>query len=231
MTSGVDWSSIWIDDAEGSDVDTGREKVVRHVEAGRNEELGDARPPFPGDAVALPLLYGIAAYSLATLERVYGGGQARSATEPFDEFMVGVRKHFPIVGNLFLPHKSPECGEDEKSSEWHAKDMKFETYNIECGHRLRVAILAQGRSIRDFARLTVATSGDVDDLRRAENKLSKWLTGEARVSADYVRRIKSLYGITLDYIFDGDLSGVPSELRDRLIGLMRDHPYPPSRDE
>lgn len=83
-------------------------------------------------------------------------------------------------------------------------------YAIECGLRLRATREALGyTTAREFANLTGVT----------EDALSAWERGRNLVRQDYVRRLKRRFGVTFEWIFDGDASSLPHSLYSQIHGL------------
>ena len=83
-------------------------------------------------------------------------------------------------------------------------------YAIECGLRLRATREALGYpTAREFATLTGVT----------EDALSAWERGRNLVRQDYVRRLKRRFGVTFEWIFDGDASSLPHSLYNQIHGL------------
>lgn len=81
-----------------------------------------------------------------------------------------------------------------------------------CGFRLRVIREALGyESLREFAAITGVT----------EDALSAWERGQNRVQADYIERLRVRFKVSHDWIFGGELSGLPralSEHVERVLG-------------
>ena len=82
-------------------------------------------------------------------------------------------------------------------------------YAIECGRRLRATREALGyATVREFAEATGVT----------DDALSAWERGINLVRQDYVRRIKRQFGVTFDWIYDGDASTLRQSLYDLVEG-------------
>lgn len=52
----------------------------------------------------------------------------------------------------------------------------------------------------------------------APNRWNQFEQGKRRITVDVARRLKKNYGVTLDYIYEGDLSGLPKRIVDELVG-------------
>lgn len=92
-------------------------------------------------------------------------------------------------------------------------------YRRAAGERLRLVRVALGFDQREFAPKTGVT----------EDALSAWERGVSLVRPYYVSELRRQFGVTLDYIYDGDLSGLPGRLLEKLAGPTvissgRDHP-------
>lgn len=86
----------------------------------------------------------------------------------------------------------------------------IDPYAVECGQRLRATREALGFStVREFASQTGVT----------EDALSSWERGRNLVRQDYVRRLKRRFGVTFEWVFDGDASSLPHSLYGRIHGL------------
>ena len=76
-------------------------------------------------------------------------------------------------------------------------------FAVACGERLRIARQALGEdSIRAFAETTGVE----------EDTLGAWELGKNQVPPWYIQRLKRRYGVTHEYIFGGDLMGLPDSL-------------------
>lgn len=77
------------------------------------------------------------------------------------------------------------------------------TYKKQCGRRLRAVRLALNfNTIRGFA-----TETSVE-----EDTLGAWESGQNMVQAYYVLKLKQEYGVTFEWIFDGDPKDLPYSL-------------------
>lgn len=93
-----------------------------------------------------------------------------------------------------------------------AKNGEDAAYKSECGARLRIL-----REALEYpkARAFAADTGTDED------NLSNWERGVALVPALYVRRLKGLFRITFDWIYDGDASGMPRDLARKIATTDR----------
>jgi transcriptional regulator with XRE-family HTH domain len=86
--------------------------------------------------------------------------------------------------------------------------MAKDPYKIACGARLRKTRIALGyTSVRKFARI----------MSEAEDNLGKWERGVAQVPPAFIGKMKELFGVTHDWIYDGDASGIRHELAIKLL--------------
>lgn len=86
-------------------------------------------------------------------------------------------------------------------------------YIRQCGQRLEMARVALGYSNRSaFVRLLAGETVDEADLKRRLNQLEKWERGTALVRPWFVDRLKRIFGVTQDYIYSNDKSGLRSDL-------------------
>jgi transcriptional regulator with XRE-family HTH domain len=86
-------------------------------------------------------------------------------------------------------------------------EKRADPYAAECGLRLRATREALGfATVRDFAAATGVT----------EDALSAWERGQNMVRQDYVRRLKRRFGVTFEWIFDGEASSLSVSLHDKL---------------
>lgn len=80
---------------------------------------------------------------------------------------------------------------------------------IAAGHRLRRTREALGiETIRRLAQLT-----DED-----ENLLQKYESGKAMPSSRLISKLKRLYGVDHNWIYDDDMRGLPHDLALKLMG-------------
>jgi transcriptional regulator with XRE-family HTH domain len=103
--------------------------------------------------------------------------------------------------------------------------MSETLYQREVGRRLRAAIDALGITYTDAAgELGVSTS-----------KLGNWLRGEHYPDRYSVKQFCDRYGITAEWIYRGIVTGLPSDLANKLWKVERssaatpDEPRPPKR--
>ncbi|MBF0267840.1 MAG: helix-turn-helix transcriptional regulator [Alphaproteobacteria bacterium] len=84
------------------------------------------------------------------------------------------------------------------------------TYRMRAGERLQAARLALGyKSGKDFADATGV----------AESALSDWEKGSDWVSPWYVSKLRKLYGIDHNWLYDGSLVELPDSLFRAIHGL------------
>lgn len=62
-----------------------------------------------------------------------------------------------------------------------------------------------------------------------QNTYSQWESGKSRINLDDAIRLCDRFGLTLDYLYRDDISGVRSDIAARIIG--RTGPGLPTRDE
>jgi transcriptional regulator with XRE-family HTH domain len=79
-------------------------------------------------------------------------------------------------------------------------------HKLEVGRRLRAAIEALG----------LTQAGVASTLNTAPSKLGNWLRGDNYPAAWFVKRFCDRYGITTDWIYRGIVSGIDSDLADKL---------------
>ncbi|WP_211098460.1 helix-turn-helix domain-containing protein [Azospirillum sp. B506] len=88
------------------------------------------------------------------------------------------------------------------------KDLIEKDYTVAAGRRLRTTREALGfNSVREFAAMTNVT----------EHVLSAWERGKALVRPWYVSSLKQKWGITHDWIYDGDVKGLPYSLATKIL--------------
>lgn len=89
-------------------------------------------------------------------------------------------------------------------------------YKVECGQRLVIARMALG--LPDRAAFVRYVFGDEDQaqFKRDQDRVEKWENGAALVPPAFVGRIKRLFGVTQDYIFSNDPSGLPRDLASKI---------------
>lgn len=181
-------------------------------------QLRDEGTPSPWYVIVLlPLSYGDLG-DLPTRQLTQSVRDAGRAAEFIDQS--GLCKHGTIMGYGFplvkqeIPSRdvSPRVSENGKHFPGVAVSQKErDPYAVESGNRLRRARKAAGFPIRRrFA----------EHMHEDENKIQKWENGDALVPAAFVRDLKPL-GITHDWVFGGDPSGMPQRLHAKL--LPEDH--------
>lgn len=74
---------------------------------------------------------------------------------------------------------------------------------------------------RRLTRLRTALKLSQADLCRridvAPNRWNQYETGERRITIDVAARLNKAFGVTLDYIYLGDESGLPGRILDQLF--------------
>lgn len=166
----------------------------------------DGMPPAPRDAVPLPLVNDFAALpfgaDIAPQRRCDGCPAAELIYE------VRVSVHPTIVGKRFglVKGENAENSSDDITNGFpHNSGMAREKKPdaIIIGQRLRATRLALGiQTVRRLAQLT-----DED-----EDLVSKYETGAAQVPPRFVRKMKALWGVDHNWIYDADMSRLPHEL-------------------
>ena len=81
-------------------------------------------------------------------------------------------------------------------------------YLREVGRRLRLVRLAHGMTAADFCREVGASA----------KAYSQWENGNRLLDVLVAIRLKECYGVTLDWLYDGDRTRLPA----RLAALVRD---------
>lgn len=85
---------------------------------------------------------------------------------------------------------------------------KRDPYKVACGRRLRRARIAVGYPVRQaFA----------DDMREPHDNVRKWELGDHLVPPAFVTEMWKRWGITHDWIYRSDPSGVPKKYYDALL--------------
>ncbi len=175
-------------------------------------------PPSPWHVVILLPLPDRNLGDLAPRQLAQLAGHASRAAELVDQ--LGFCTHGPIMGYGFplvkqeIPSRDVSCQPPENGKPFPGVAMsqkEKDPYAIECGDRLRRARVAAGFPIRRrFA----------EYMHEEENNIQKWENGSALVPAAFVRDLKPL-GITHDWVYGGDASGMPQRLHVKL--LSEDH--------
>lgn len=89
-------------------------------------------------------------------------------------------------------------------------DMVDGTTYREIGDRLRRAMQQAGyKSAAALARA----------LNEEESRVRNWVNGHARLPIDEAQRLKRLLRVSLDWIYEGDPSGLPQALYAALVGI------------
>ena len=80
-------------------------------------------------------------------------------------------------------------------------------FAVACGQRLRITREALGvETVRAFAKKT----------RVEEDRLGAWELGKNQVPPWYIQRLKRMFGVTHEYIFGGDLAGLPNSIAEQV---------------
>ena len=201
-------------------------QIVRNVHATLLGERPQERPPPVGNAVPPPLVYRFPVKLPVTDKEGQLSCEDCPAAKLLDEVRMSI--HDAIIRKdigLVNPEKfagdmadtireNSDCCQQEGLMD--SEDNR-DPYNIECGARLRLARECLGYNRRAFARITLAEDDDQASIKRAEDRLEKWEAGKVRVPTSYVRKLKPRFGVDLNYIFDADMSGMPGDLRTKII--------------
>lgn len=190
---------------------TGSKKGRRKVNICPMRKIQDEGTPSECDPINLPLVDGFAidrpARQLSQL-----GGELRATTEGGDDLGMGM--HAGIVRSIFGFVKYQNCeasSDDAPKLVRHRRRMatpeRKEEY-VAIGKRLRMARNAVDyTSLRAFARDT-----GID-----EDNLSNWERGVALVPPWYVQKLKTLFGITHDWVYGGDSSTLPHQMAVKIL--------------
>lgn len=194
-----------------------KKEVRRELDAALARQALNQEPPAPRDAVLLPLVdslltafAGPSSGVVAPQDRCY----RRSTAELINE--VRVRLHAENIQNIFGIVKPPpaELSFDDipnvfPQNPGMPKLSERSPYHIEVGARLRrtrKAINAVYEKMNVFA----------TDTGTDEDNLGNWERGVSLTPPEYVRRLKGLFGITFDWIYDGDASTMRMDLTRKL---------------
>lgn len=88
-----------------------------------------------------------------------------------------------------------------------------ETENIAISRRLKM--------MREAIKLSQAQL--CREIGVAQNRWNQYETGERRITLDVALRLKRRFGVTRDWIYDGDISGMPHGLAVKLTGAPVHH--------
>lgn len=91
--------------------------------------------------------------------------------------------------------------------DWHRLGMQTKLDPVEIGGRLRVARDALGLTGTEFAKRA----------RIAQNAYSQYETGKRMLTTTAAIRLCSTYGLTMDWLFRGDPSGLPYSLAGQIM--------------
>lgn len=208
-----------------------RIKPIRDRPAVRFDHGGDRPAPVWRDAYLRPLVGSIAEppdHELvpampAELRQPPGefGGASVALDDAARHFGAnGSVSHDAIVGTRFRKSSADLleiCAHDIGVPCGHRQRMAGrvpKAEDVEIGRRLRQTrkAIRPEMSLRQFAALVGVE----------ESLLSKYEKGGAAVSRRYMRQLKSLFGVTFDWIVDGDPSHLPAELHAKLLRAQRD---------
>lgn len=209
----------------------GEPEGVPHINTPSSGQDIEKGAPLPRDKVSplplvdpLPEFYGVKVDS-QLLELCRNLSPApKGIDQPRVRKPVKRRFHTRIIRRFIgLVNTSYSTG-DRKTESSQNSDMPKDTrnqYDIDCGMRLRIARTAAGHGVlREFAKLTIDFLG-VDTVKSAENKLSKYETGENQVPVEYVREMMTLIGVSMDFVYRGDISMIPEiALRNRIAAAV-----------
>jgi hypothetical protein len=196
----------------------GKKKARRKRDALLLRELLNGSTPAPGDAVALPLVNGLAT-PVGVLYAVspQGPDDGRSAAELVDQgrvFMLHRGAQSEISSALSRGVVAEDSFGDPPKPVRHDDGMpkkdERKPFDIECGRRLRSARFALGYSV--LARFAENTGTN-------EDNLSNWERGISLVPADYVQRLKEVFGVSHDWIYGEDASCMKPELAMQILSV------------
>ena len=194
-------------------------QLVRDLYPSVQRQAPHERAPAMRDAIVLPLVDPITAHLLAA-QLGQCGGELRRAAETLDKLCV--RCHNDNVGE-FLRVVKGDVSEDMYAAIAQNPSMakgSKDPYKIACGKRLVLARTALGfPKRRDWARITLESETQ-EDLERSEDRLKTWELGDVLVPPTYADKIKRAHSITTDYIYSGDVSGLPHGLAIKIIQLQ-----------
>ncbi len=112
-----------------------------------------------------------------------------------------IRKRFGLVKGGEVENSSDDIPTAVRHTGYMARTKKPDT--IEIGDRLRATREALGIStVRRLAQLTDEN----------EDNVSKWETGAAQVPPRFIRKMKALWGVDHNWIYDADMSRLPHDL-------------------
>lgn len=181
-------------------------KLCRYLHAAFAREPLDGNPPAPRNAVHLPFVDDLTALALGADAAPQGGCDGGSAAQLVYEVRVSIhptiiRKRFGLVKGVEEENSSDDTMNVFPHTSGMAREKKPDA--IEIGERLRATRLALGiKTARRFAELTA------DD----EDNISKWETGAAQVPPRFIRKMKSIWGVDHNWIYDADMSRLPHDL-------------------
>lgn len=182
-----------------------------------SQNLHSVAPPVGDVAHLLPLVHAAALELLAQQVRQIVG-QSLGTVSPDQTTCVhdtNLRRSFANVNPLSL-----EDGKGSDQSLFRMADTR-DPYKIACGRRLIIARMAKGYSERgEFVEDTLAAETP-EERTRSVKRLEKWENGGALVPPWFVEKLKRLMGITHDYIYSGDTSGMSQGLLTKILRVER----------
>lgn len=197
----------------------------RHGSGRRPEEVGgnrdalaagdlcDDRAEFEGDAVDCPFAHGFGVRLDAATRKLRNHGLASAKT--VDKLLVF--RHAAIVGNYFrlVNGENSVLALRESEHDWSVMlDETESQYRAAVGLRFKETRVALGYNNRSaLARLFVE---DERDVKALADRIRQWEDGKALVQPFFVRQLKLRHGVDPNWIYEGDMSGLPSALADAL---------------
>lgn len=135
-------------------------------------------------------------------------GDDGSSADGVDE--VSVRFHDDGSVQIILGHVNPDVVDDGQRRPGDTQGMSNGSdFKSECGQRLRQTRIALDYPVlRHFAENTGVTEGN----------LHNWEMGVSLVPPRYVQKLRELFGISHDWIYGGDATGLKYEIAIKLLG-------------
>lgn len=167
---------------------------------------GHQRPMLPSNTVAFPLVHSFSIYRTGAL-LAEPRGDARAISEGLNKTSVFL--HGRAIIRQFFGFVNEDVSGDPRKFPMHiismAKAESRNPYNVQCGRRL----VAARRAVGIPRRSEFAEKFD-DDINA--DRIEKWENGDALVPPWFVCILKERWGITHDWIYDGDPSGLKHSL-------------------
>jgi DNA-binding XRE family transcriptional regulator len=186
-------------------------------------EIGDDSPPASRDSVALPFIYRAARHLHAGF-CPHCGGQLLGRSELLD--------HPHIVHSERVYHRScelaslnmvPHISTDPEAPPRNNGDMAdFESTNGDLGLKFRSGArlaLAREQLERPYSQGEMAAFLNVP-----YQTYVNWEKGIAFIRRDKLKMLKDSFGITFDWIGDGDPSGLREPLRSKVLAHKAENP-------